>query len=199
MNKIIQALAVAAEVTGTTLTEAALNVMARKLAKFPESHALAAIDAAMGACKYRLTLADILEHIPAGRPTASEAWAIVPKDERESAVLPAEAMTALGVANSLIHAGDMVAARMAFIEAYNREVQESKFAQKPVKYVVLAGWDAKGREDAVKGAVRDRKLSITHAKKLMPELDTADILGLENKREAPELLEKLGENLKMTR
>lgn len=115
-NIILKALVVAAEVTGSKLSEAAFAVMTKKLEKYPQGRALAAIDKAMETVEFKLTLASIVKHIGIG---ADQAWAHVPKTETEGAYLNQRMMKSLGVAQPLIDNGDMIAARRAFIEEYN--------------------------------------------------------------------------------
>ena len=101
--------------------------------------------------------ADILEIIekisPNGRPSADEAWAMMPRDEYASAVMTQEMADALHIAQPLLDEGDQVAARMAFKDSYNRAVEKNKRANlKPVWFASL-GWDKQGRESVVREAV----------------------------------------------
>lgn len=64
---------------------------------------------------------------------ANEAWAACPKDEIQSSAMCDEMAQALYIAQDLINMGDMVAARMAFIEHYNRLIDAAKSeGKKPV-------------------------------------------------------------------
>jgi len=176
-QQITAAIATAAEVVGTELTTGALKAMVRVLSRYDFRAVMQAVESAMLECKYKITLADIIERIPDDRPRPSEAWAMVPKSESESAVLPDEAVRALGVANPIIHAGDMIAARRAFVESYERFCAESKRAGEPVRWRLAAGWDAKQRDDAVIAAAREGKLGYKQTAQLLPHLDKDEIVA----------------------
>jgi hypothetical protein len=51
----------------------------------------------------------VIERLDDGRPGAEEAWAMVPKDEEESAVITGEMRFAMGVALRLLADGDAIA------------------------------------------------------------------------------------------
>lgn len=90
-----------------------------------------------------------------GRPDENEAWAVAltSQDEAETVVWTAEMAEALNLARPLIAAGDEIAARMAFKDAYKRLVGEARAMNKPVAWSVSAGWDATRRQVAVQKAV----------------------------------------------
>lgn len=90
-----------------------------------------------------------------GRPDENEAWAvsITSQDESETVVWTAEMAQAYALASPLLTAGDEVAARMAFKDAYKRLVDEARAENRPVQWSVSAGWDASRRQIAVQKAV----------------------------------------------
>ncbi|MCK4705383.1 MAG: hypothetical protein KAT90_07885, partial [Gammaproteobacteria bacterium] len=64
--------------------------------------------------------AGVIELIPGSSGiSGDEAWAHVPKLETESGWMNQRMATAFGTAIHLVDAGDMIAARMAFLAAYN--------------------------------------------------------------------------------
>lgn len=83
-----------------------------------------------------------------GRPRAEEAWSLYPKDETSSACVTDEMLIAGRAAQDLIRSGDMVAARMAFIEAYRSEVMRARGSGRRVSWMVTLGTDPNGREVA---------------------------------------------------
>ena len=99
-----------------------------------------------------------------GRPGADEAWAMVPMDEFASAVMTQEMAEALHIARPLLDAGDKIAARMSFKEAYNRIVDANKRSGIKPSWFPSLGQDKEGREVALAEAVRlgriDAKLAI---------------------------------------
>ena len=99
---------------------------------------------------------------------AEEAWSSMPRGEGESAMLTNEAAEALAAANDLIAAGDKVAARMAFKEAYERLVAKAKMEGRRPAYFFSAGRDADGREKVLVDALRTGLIAPDHALKLLP-------------------------------
>lgn len=63
--------------------------------------------------------------------SADEAWATVPKLESDTGILNQITAAALAVAQDLIDDGDMIAARRAFIDAYNVRVERAKADPNP--------------------------------------------------------------------
>lgn len=106
-----------------------------------------------------------------GRPGAEEAWAMMPRDEETTAVITVEMATAMGPALALLAEGDAVAARMAFREVYQREVEASRQAGRPVHWSVSPGRDAARRESVVREAVQRGRLSRAQAVQYLPHLD----------------------------
>jgi hypothetical protein len=122
----------------------------------------------------RMTLADIIERIPGEHPGAEEAWAIVSQtvnNETVSIAWTQPMQVAYGVAYNL--PDDLVAARMAFKESYQREVSKARaLNQRPVWQASL-GFDPAGREQAQEKASSLNRLSLQSFKALankVPEL-----------------------------
>lgn len=182
-TKVLQALAVALELTGTSnMSEAAVRVMAADLARYPENQVLGALDRCRRELRGRLTLADVLTRLDDGRPGPEEAWAMVPRDEAASAVVNDEIMGAMAVAQPLLNEGDQVAARMAFLETYRRLTQAARDAGAPVKWWPSLGSDPAGREAALLGAVRRGRLTAQHVFTLLlnreqPSAEVAQLLA----------------------
>lgn len=109
--------------------------------------------------KFMPTVADIIDYIESTNPAMKrlgpeEAWAAVPKSEDESGVMTDEMIAAWSVAKDFIHSGDMIAARMAFKEAYARECETAKMMGKPVHWFLSRGHDGRDVESVVKEAMR---------------------------------------------
>jgi hypothetical protein len=108
-----------------------------------------------------------------GRPGVEEAWALIPKAERESAVITDEMATAFGAAQELIDAGDLIAARMAFKEVYQHEMVTSRAAGRPVHWFASLGHDVAARETALRKAVDLGRLTRQRAVALLPSFDVS--------------------------
>lgn len=170
--KIIKAIAVTAELTGTELSEAAIRVMASDLAAYPEQAALRALDRCRKELKGRMTLAAVLERVEGldGRPGPEEAWSIAlsSADEAETVVWTEEISQALAVAEPLLAVRDKVAARMAFSEKYQSIVRDSREQGIPCRWSASIGHDPELRERAISAAVTAGRISSTQATALLP-------------------------------
>lgn len=169
-TKIVQALAIAADVTGTEFSEATARFILRELEAYPEQAALEALRRCCREVKGRLTLSDILSRLDDGRPGVEEAWAAIPRDEYQSVVWTEEMRQAWGVALPLLEE-DPVAARMAFKDAYCKLVDKARTNREPVRWSVSLGRDPAGRETVVAEAVRAGKITQAHAKALIPSVN----------------------------
>lgn len=164
--ELLAALTATAEVMGTAISEGAARMMMSDLLAYPVPAVLAALVRCRRECKFRLTLAEIIERIDDGRPGAEEAWSIAPMSERQTAVVTEEIMAALPLA--MIERGDMVAARMAFTESYRKLVAEARAAGKPVHWFASLGHDLESREKPLRDAERLGRLPSSTVAKLLP-------------------------------
>lgn len=171
-TRILEAIAVAAEMTGTELSKAALRGMEIELDAYPEADVLAALARCRRELKHRLTLADIIERMEKrdGRPGADEAWAkaLLGMDENATVVLNDEISEAMAAARPIFNAGDEVGARMAFRSAYDRIVQANREAKVPVRWWASLGHDQQKREAAVQEGIRQGLLANETARLVLP-------------------------------
>ena len=128
-----------------------------------------AIYLAMRECKYKLTLADILERMP-GRLagiSADAAWEIAMEselwEESKTVVVPMAVFSAFPVA--LWEQGDNIGARMVFKAAY----PDACRAHGTEVHVSL-GWHEEERERVVRDAVADGRLSAAQARQALPHV-----------------------------
>ena len=179
-SELGKAIAVAAELTGTVFSEAAVRIFAADLANYPQRQVLASLDRCRRELKGRLTLHDVISRIEDsdGRLGAEEAWALLPKREADTAVISEEMAQAFGVCHDLIEAGDMVAARMAFKESYNRAVASARKNHVPLKWFPSLGHDPWGLDGPLLQAAELGRISHTHVQSILPYLP---------EREAPRL------------
>jgi hypothetical protein len=89
-----------------------------------------------------------------GRPGRDEAWSIAQRarDESETVMVSEEILGALEVAQPLLDMRDKVAARMAFVEAYDRLVAEKRASGQPFRWDVSLGTDKSRRGPAIEAA-----------------------------------------------
>jgi hypothetical protein len=186
---LLQAIAVTAELCGTNLSEAAAKLMLSDLSDYDEGAALQALSKCRRELKGRLTLAEIVSRIDDGRPGAEEAWAVLPFDEATSVVWTKEMSAAFWIAQPLIDSGEKIAARMAFKEAYLRMVAEAREHREPVKWTVSLGHDQAGRQPILAAAVEKGRITVNHARTLIPNFDRGDsVTPLLESRQANEAL-----------
>lgn len=99
-----------------------------------------------------------------GRYTADEAWAKLPKDDNYGALVTNEMNEAAGFAWPLLQMGDKIAARRAFIDAYERIVNNARLlGNKPVWSVsagLLGGNAEAAAEGLKKGVLKTEQLYI---------------------------------------
>lgn len=184
---LIEALMVTAELTGTEFSKAAATVLANDLSLYPEPMVIGALAKVRREVRGRFTLADVLSRLDDGRPGPEEAWAIVPKSELDTAVWTEEMAEAFGVANPLLQMGDRVAARVAFVEAYRRLVQQARDERRPVKWTPTLGHDPRGRAGALMDAARKGRVSIAVAETYaLPEYAEGVKAMLSNLKITPE-------------
>lgn len=167
-QKIIQELAVTAELCGAEMSAPAAQVMCAELSVYPERAVLGALSRLRREHQGRFTLAAIITRLDDGRPGAEEAWAMFPKDESASAAVTTEMQEAMSSAWSLIEDGDRIAARMAFREAYDRIVSQNRSERIPVEWQMSLGHDRNGREPALIEAARKGQIAADRAMKMLP-------------------------------
>jgi hypothetical protein len=179
IEKIVDAIAVTAELTGTTLSPAAVMVMAQDLMGYPEAAVMDALTRCRRELTGRLTLAGILERISDGRPGSEEAWAIAlaSADEAETVVWTEEIAQAYAVASPILEARDKVGARMAFREAYERIVRDAKAAGIQCVWVPSFGADPQRRALAIQAAIDAGRLSLDKARAYLPAPESGGLVA----------------------
>lgn len=154
---IVKAITVTAELTGASMSGAAIAVMAQDLTA---RHSEDAIANALTRCRRELsrplTAGAVFDRLGQadGRPTADEAWAIAldARDEALTVVWNDEICEAFALARPVLEAGDKIGARMAFRDAYDRIARNGReYGRVPVWNASL-GWDASQRTAALKKA-----------------------------------------------
>lgn len=156
-NRLLEAVAVTAELTGTDFTKAAARVFAQDLARYPLPQVLGALERCRRELSKRMVLADVISRLDDGRPGAEEAWAMVPKSEAESVVWNNEICEAYGVAAPLLD-GDAIAARMAFKETYTAVVARARDRGEQPQWWPSYGRDRSGRALAVRQAAERNRI-----------------------------------------
>lgn len=174
-ESLIKAAAVTAELCGRTFTPAAARIFCEDLEAYPEDQVLRALARCRKDVKGILTTSDVIARIDDGRPGVEEAWALIPKAEDATIVWTEEMAAAYAVAAPLL-ASDKIAARMAFKEAYQREVTAAKDAAKPAVWTISLGHDKEQRKRALAEAANAGRISLEVAYDLCPALPPPESL-----------------------
>lgn len=180
MQEVIKKIGLTAEILGYPLSAQAIAVMAADLSSYPASDVLAALETCRKTLKSRLNLSSIIDVINSqdGHLSANEAWALALKsrDEYSTIVWTDEIAFAFGAASELLKI-DEIGARMAFKEAYERNIAEARAKGVKAKYNVSMGISYEGRADAIRQAVEEGKLKAENYKNFLPAPPTELLEG----------------------
>lgn len=110
-----------------------------------------------------------------GRPTADEAFALLPKSELETAVWTPEMAQAWYAGASDLYETDRIGSRMAFRASYERLVERARRDGAPIKWTVSLGHDPRGREEPVRKAIEQGLLPASAAPALLPDAEVEDV------------------------
>jgi hypothetical protein len=106
-----------------------------------------------------------------GRLGPEEAWARMPKGERmeeNTVVWCEEERIAYSACRSLLLDGDLIGARMAFKERYEKELATARSQRKPVRWIVSVGYDVEHRLTALATAIEDKRITPEAALEFVP-------------------------------
>lgn len=186
-DAVVKSLAVVCELTGSSFSEPARIMLVKQLAGYPAPVVVKSLERCAAECKFKLTLADIIQRLDDGRPGAEEAWASFPKTEDAAGVVTTEMSVAWGAASPLYADGDKIAARMAFKEAYEREVRKARAEGKGVNWSVSPGFDKSSTEQAAIEALRRGLLPEHHALQYVrPENRERALASVKGQKALPE-------------
>ena len=167
-TKLMQYIALTWELCGGQKpSELAMKVIVHDLEQFSQADVIAALDRCRRELKGRISIGDIISRIDDGHLGPDEAWAMMPTSEDDSVVWTEEMSTAYFASSSL---SDPVASRMAFKEAYAREVARSRSrGSKPV-WRLSPGNNRDSREAVVLDAVVKGRLEPDWALREYPQI-----------------------------
>jgi hypothetical protein len=171
-------LTILAEAFGEQLTEQRQEIYCSGLADLHQDQLRIVFRRARYELKWFPKLAELREFacvlpytLNDGRPGPEEAWARMPKGERmeeDSVVWCKEERAAYAACRSLLVDGDMIGARMAFKERYEKEVAEARAQGKPVQWIVSQGFDVEHRLTTLATAVQEKRMSLESALNFVP-------------------------------
>lgn len=158
LDWLVDQLAATSELLGQQLSMTAAAMLAEDLADYTRPVLAAALKRVRTECTGKMTPKVIIECIDAamGRPGANEAWAgaLMALDERNTVVWTEEMAQAWAVSQPLAAGGDLIGARMAFKDAYERLVRSAREERRTPVVSVSIGWDAAGRTAPIEQAMK---------------------------------------------
>lgn len=181
--EIVKELALTFEVCGGDLSLGAKQLIVHELNNYSEDEIKHALRRCRREVKGRLSLADIIARFPRRHPTADEAWSLIPKSEDESVVWTKEMASAHRAVQGLLVAGDIVGARLAFRDSYNRAVEAAGGPEREPAWSFSPGHDPGLREGALRDAVCAGRLGEDDAKRLLPGFGTKEAKMLPEARD----------------
>lgn len=176
-SKVLEAIAVTAELCGRTFSSAAAMVFCGDLEGFEDAALLKALARCRKEVRGALTVQDVVSRVDDGRPGPEEAWAMLPRDEETSVVWTSEMAVAWGLVRHMIGAGEEVPARMAFKESYIKAVTDARDKRMPPTWLPCLGHDQHGRAAALNQAVELGRLPAAHVAALLPAPESAASVG----------------------
>ncbi len=168
----------------TPFSEDRVDMWMSALQKFPAGSVRRATEDFIKSSKFKPQLADIVERcaaqIAGNWLGADEAWAMMPKSEADSSLMTNEIAQAMAAATPLLEAGDRIAARMAFRDAYNRLTEQAKIEGRQPVYFASFGTETQGRLQMLANAVNARHMALEAAVEALPEYgyDLVRMLGV---------------------
>ena len=140
------------ETYGKEPSDAVVMMAFSLLEKYSLDEIKKALTAHMLSSKFAPKPADIVEQIGNDWLSADEAWSIAIQtfDEARTVYVTDAINAGLFACGDIYRDGDKVGARMAFREAYNRQVVKT---EEPQRFFASLGWDASGYEPAKQEAI----------------------------------------------
>lgn len=156
---------------GERITPAGAKMLLADIEEFSEDAIMVALKSCRMELRFFPTSNDIISRIVSqdGRPGAEEAWSMIPKDERTSAVWTTEMRIAFGVASSLIEC-DPIAARMTFKEKYESLVKQARSNKQGAVWSLTIGYDKNTAQGVLIDAVEKDRMPMHTAQALLPHV-----------------------------
>lgn len=183
--KLIEALGVTYAAIGQEITDAGLEIVAGDL----KDYALEDVLRSLSRCRKelrRISLKDILDRLPNQHLGPEEAWALIaPSLGNERLTLCWTDPIRLAAAVAFNLESDPIAARMAFKEAYQREVAEARERGEAPQWSISPGHDGASRASVIAYNVKLGRLPTTALMQLtdqVDEVETRKPLAVEMKR-----------------
>lgn len=160
-------------VNNQALSDFALDVFLEDVDGHSFVDVMTAIRNARKQAKGRISIGDIMQQMESmdGRPSAEEAWALAVKslDENLTIALTQETQEAWSSgASELLDIGDKFNASRAYIEKYNQLVTAARDKNVPISWFVSLGDDKDQRDNVVRQAYAEKKITKAQAQTMLP-------------------------------
>ena len=165
---VAEALTLAFQYVNQPMPDLAIAEMAHDLSVYPVDNVLAALRRCRSELK-AIRYGDILDRLPGGHPGPEEAWSIVSRgmqSEAYTVVWTDQMREAYGVSCAL--GDDLIAARLAFKECYQKLVSEARGRNHGPVWSISKGTDRHDQERAITEALKQGKLLPDYARRQLP-------------------------------
>lgn len=179
MQKIIKVLESMTYLYNKNMPKEAIMLMLNDLNMYSEEQLLDSLKKCRSELKFFPSIAEIKERVNDGHLSPNEAWAMCPKSEDDSVCWSEEMRDAYFSVHSIVRNGDLIAARVGFIEKYKELIRDSRSNMTQIKFELSIGNDKSLRETSIQRAVFLGCITTEKAKQLLPE--NSDLLLIENK------------------
>ena len=158
MIVVIQILKAMAEMYDKKMSDNQIKLFLNDLSAFSEEELIIALKK----CRFNLnkypTVHEIIERIPNWHPSANEAWALIPRSENDSCCWTTEIKKSYFEVIDLYN-DDKIAARVAFIENYNKKINDALMLKSRPKWELSLGYDKTHRQIIIEKAIEEKKIS----------------------------------------
>lgn len=162
------AISATAELCGQPLSPAAATLLAGDLASLNRTAVFKALARCRAELHGTLSSGEILARIDDGRPSAEEAWSMLPATEAASVVWTEEMAQSWAKIMPLLQKGEQEHARRIFVECYTHAVLMARCRQEKVRWTPSLGTDPQERERVLLEALRKERLLASYVKELLP-------------------------------
>lgn len=167
-HELIEAVAATAELCGHRLSPAAALLLASDLSSLDRRAVLAALARCRAELPHTLNIGEVLARIEDGRPTAEEAWYMLPVTEAASVVWTNEMAQAWSsIATHLLN-DEREMAHGLFVQRYTHAVLMARCRQEKVTWTPSLGTDPAQREQVLLEALQQERLTPNYVKDLLP-------------------------------
>lgn len=169
------------ELYDRSLSPYAAEIFERALDGYPKDEVLRALTKCMKELTRFPTVAEVISRIDDGHPGVEEAWAMIPKNEYDSAVWTDEMREAYFSGVNMLVEEDVIAARMAFKEKYSKLLADARLRRKKARWEITLGNDIQKRKSVAIDAISKGLLNISDLTFLVEDKRDAQILSLATK------------------